>query len=171
MHLKKTKRGERVYLSVAQNYREGGKTKTKTIESIGYVDQFTSQYADPIAHFQAYVAELNERAKSENPPIAFTFPRDATIDDTHIAQARWGSAIALAYLDALGVRRFFENRAGHVGFPAHAGRIFEMLASERATSEPSWRSSRKPTKQFASLTRSIRCCWFSLLLRWPTRAT
>ena len=131
MHLKKTKRGERVYLSVVQNYREGGKTKTKTIESIGYVDQFTSQYADPIAHFQAYVAELNERAKSENPPIAFTFPRDATIDDTHIAQARWGSAIALAYLDALGVRRFFENRAGHVGFPAHAGRIFEMLASER----------------------------------------
>ena len=93
MHLKKTKRGERVYLSVVQNYREGGKTKTKTIESIGYVDQFTSQYADPIAHFQAYVAELNERAKSENPPIAFTFPRDATIDDTHIAQARWGSAI------------------------------------------------------------------------------
>lgn len=131
MHLKKTKRGERIYLSVVQNYREGGKTKTKTIESIGYVDQFTSQYADPIAHFQAYVAELNERAKSENPPIAFTFPRDATIDDTHIAQARWGSAIALAYLDALGVRRFFENRAGHVGFPAHAGRIFEMLASER----------------------------------------
>ena len=49
MHLKKTKRGERVYLSVVQNYREGGKTKTKTIESIGYVDQFTSQYADPIA--------------------------------------------------------------------------------------------------------------------------
>ena len=77
------------------------------------------------------VGELNERAKSENPPIAFTFPRDATIDDTHIAQARWGSAITLAYLDALGVRRFFENRAGHVGFPAHAGRIFEMLASER----------------------------------------
>ena len=64
MHLKKTKRGERVYLSVVQNYREGGKTKTKTIESIGYVDQFTSQYADPIAHFQAYVAELNKRAKT-----------------------------------------------------------------------------------------------------------
>ena len=105
MHLKKTKRGERVYLSVVQNYREGGKTKTKTIESIGYVDQFTSQYADPIAHFQAYVAELNERAKRENPPIAFTFPRDATIDDTHIAQARWGSAIALAYLDALEIGR------------------------------------------------------------------
>ena len=30
MHLKKTKRGERVYLSVVQNYREGGKTKQWT---------------------------------------------------------------------------------------------------------------------------------------------
>ena len=101
MHLKKTKRGERVYLSVVQNYREGGKTKTKTIESIGYVDQFTSQYADPIAHFQAYVAELNERARSENPPIASHFRATRPSMTPHIAQARWGSAIALAYLDAL----------------------------------------------------------------------
>ncbi len=131
MHLKKTKRGDRIYLSVVQNYREGGKTKTKTIESIGYADQFAAQFADPIAHFQEYVAQLNERNKIENPPITLTFPRDATIDTGHVAQARWGSAIALAYLDALGVRSFFENRAGHRGFPAHAGRIFEMLASER----------------------------------------
>ena len=131
MHLKKTKRGNRIYLSVVQNYREGGKTKTKTIESLGYADQFESQFADPIAHFQEYVASLNERNKRENPPVTLTFPRDATIDAGHVAQARWGSAIALAYLDALGVRTFFENRAGHRGFPAHAGRIFEMLTSER----------------------------------------
>lgn len=131
MHLKKTRRGDRIYLSVVQNYREGGKTKTKTIESIGYADQFASQFADPIAHFQSYVAELNERNKRENPPVTLTFPRNATIDAGHIAQARWGSAISLAHLDALGVSAFFKNRAGHRGFPAHAGRIFEMLASER----------------------------------------
>ena len=131
MHLKKTKRGDRVYLSVVQNYREGGKTKTKTIESLGYVDQFADQFDDPVAHFQEYVAQLNERSKRENPPVTLTFARDATIGAGHVAQARWGSAIALAYLDALGVRTFFENRAGHTGFPAHAGRIFEMLASER----------------------------------------
>ncbi len=131
MHLKKTKRGERIYLSVVQNYREGGKTKTKTIESIGYVDQFEGRFADPIAHFRKYVDTLNEQRKRENPPVTLTFSRDATIDAGHVAQARWGSALALAYLDALGVRSFFEDRAGHAESPAHAGRIFEMLASER----------------------------------------
>lgn len=142
MHLKKAKRGERIYLSIVQNYREGGKTRTKTIESIGYADEFADAHPDPIAHFQEYVAELNERRKSQNPSVALTFALDAEIDPTHVSSARWGSALALAYLDALGVRDFFDAWAGHAGFPAHAGRIFEMLASERiihvASKRESW---------------------------------
>ena len=142
MHLKQTRRNGRIYLSVVQNYREGGATKTKTVESIGYADAFADRYPDPVEHFKAYVRELNERRRAENPPISLTFPRDAEIDAGHVASARWGSAIALAYLDALGVRGFFEARAGHTGFPPHAGRIFEMLASERvihvASKRESW---------------------------------
>lgn len=142
MHLKKTKRNGRIYLSVVQNYREGGKTRTKTIESIGYADDFANDYPDPVAHFQSYVDELNERRRSRDLSISLTFPQDASIDSAHISSARWGSALALAYLDALGVRDFFNARAGHAGFPPHAGRIFEMFASERiihvASKRESW---------------------------------
>lgn len=71
MHLKKTKRGERVYLSVVQNYREGGKTKTKTIESIGYVDQFTSQYADPIAPLPSLRRRAQRTGEKRKPAHRF----------------------------------------------------------------------------------------------------
>lgn len=142
MHLKKTKRNGRIYLSVVQNYREGGKTRTKLIESIGYADEFEDLYPDPIAHFAAYVESLNEDRRAESGSIALTFAHDAKIDPAHVSSARWGSALALAYLDALGVKGFFGARAGHAGFPPHAGRIFEMLASERiihvASKRESW---------------------------------
>ncbi len=157
MHLKKTKRGERVYLSVVQNYREGGRTRTKTIESIGYADEFADCYPDPIAHFQAYVESLNAQQKAQNTPIALTFSQDAKIDADHVASARWGSAIALAYLDALGVRDFFDARAGHPGFPPHAGRIFELLASERIIHVASKRESWERRASFP------RPCEFSLV--------
>ena len=53
MHLKIQKRSGREYLSVVQSYRQGGKVKTRTIETIGYADSFLDQFEDPIAHFRA----------------------------------------------------------------------------------------------------------------------
>ena len=59
MHLKQTKRNGRTYLSVVQSYRDGGRTRTRTIESLGYVDELAARYDDPIAHFRSYVDQLN----------------------------------------------------------------------------------------------------------------
>ena len=156
MHLKKTKRKGRVYLSVVQNYRENGRTRTKTIESIGYVDALEKTYPDPIAHFQAYVDKLNKQRLRSNPPVELRFAADSKINPDHVASTRWGCAIALAYLDALGVRDFFDARAGHAGFPPHAGRIFELLASERIIHVASKRESWERRASFP------RACDFSL---------
>lgn len=156
MHLKKTKKNGRVYLSVVQNYREGGRTRTKTVETIGYADAFAGRYPDPIAHFQSYVETLNEQQRVRKAPVSLTFPHNATIDPHHIATARWGSAIALAYLDALGVHSYFKARAGRSGINSDAGRIFEMLASERMMHVTSKRESWQRRNSFP------RSCDFSL---------
>ena len=105
MHLKKTKRDGRIYLSIVQNYREDGTTKTRTIETIGYADAYAGQYADPIAHFEERVAAMNEERRSQRAAIEFAFPPDCTIDANRTESARWGVAIALAYLDALEAKR------------------------------------------------------------------
>lgn len=138
MHLKKTKRNGRVYLSVVQNYREGNATKTRTIETIGYADAYESEFADPIAHFDAYVAELNEQRRAKRAPIEFSFPRDCVIDADCTESARWGISIALAYLDALEAKRAITpgdstcaNRKEAHREVAAARRAFEVFAAER----------------------------------------
>ena len=132
MHLKISKRGERRYLSVVQNYRENGKTKTRTIESIGYADAFADRYPDPIAHFRAYVEELNEAQRASREPVTLSFARDEQIEAGGEPTAREGAGIVLAYLDALGVGAFFRACAHDAGQAPQAGRVFEMLAAERA---------------------------------------
>ena len=132
MHLKISKRGERRYLSVVQNYRENGKTKTRTIESIGYADAFADRYPDPIAHFRAYVDKLNEAQRASREPVTLSFARDEQIEAGGEPTAREGAGIVLAYLDALGVGAFFRACAHDAGQVPQAGRVFEMLAAERA---------------------------------------
>ena len=141
MHLKVQKRNGREYLSVVQNYRQDGKTKTRTVETIGYADSYADRFDDPVAHFRAYVDQLNERAALQQRPIELSFAYDDAIADAFAPPARLGAAIALGCLDAIGVRGFFRARAGPEGFPAHAGRIFEMLAAERMMHATSKRES------------------------------
>lgn len=142
MHLKIQERKGRQYLSVVQNYREGGTTKTRTVETIGYADAYLDRYDDPVEHFRAYVAELNEKEAQMNAPVELRFGRDAKIGDTDAPALRLGSAVALGCLDALGVKQFFNARCSHEHFPHAAGRIFEMLATERmmhvASKRESW---------------------------------
>lgn len=53
MYLKQSKSNGKIYLSFVQGYRdEGGKVKQKTVEKIGYLDDFKKDYDDPIAHFK-----------------------------------------------------------------------------------------------------------------------
>jgi hypothetical protein len=145
MHLKQTKRNGRVYLSVVQNYRDGGTTKTKTVETIGYADSFADTYPDPIAHFRAYVDELNARQQASNAPISFRLARDARIEPGHNTAIQLGEAVALAYLDAFEVGRFFNDRAHATGFAVRQpGRFFELFCTARmlhaAPKHETWQS-------------------------------
>ena len=141
MRLKIQKHKGREYLSVVQNYRQGGKTKTRTIETIGYADAFAASYDDPIAHFRAYVDQLNEDEAARKRPIELSFAHDDSIASAETPSARLGAGMALGCLDAIGVRDFFRARSGREGFRAHEGRVFEMLATERMMHATSKRES------------------------------
>ena len=73
MYLKQTKHNGRIYLSVMQNYRRQGKVHAKTVERIGYADEFADRFPDPVEHFKSYVADLNDQAKTRNAPCACPF--------------------------------------------------------------------------------------------------
>ena len=70
MHLKKTKNANgRIYLSITDSYydKEKKTSRSKTIESIGYLDELEKQYKDPIAHFQKRVEELRLENQKNRP--------------------------------------------------------------------------------------------------------
>ena len=127
MYLKQTKRNGRVYLAIMQNYREGGKVRSRTVETIGYADEFADRYDDPVGHFKEQVARMNEQRREEGAPIQLSLKRDALIPLGGAGSVQMGSAIALGYLDLLGAGRFFAaTKHG-----SDAGRAFELLVSAR----------------------------------------
>ena len=63
MYLKKSfiKKTGRTYLSIVHGYRDqDGKSRTKTIKSIGYLDELAKQYDDPIEHFKNLAKQMQQ---------------------------------------------------------------------------------------------------------------
>ena len=123
MFLKQTKRDGRVYLSVVQNYREDGRVRSKTVESLGYVDELARQFPNPVEHFKSYVADLNRQREVEAQPVRLTIPRNAHIAPEGADAVSLGAALCIAYLDVLDAGAFFGSKP--------TGRIFELLAAAR----------------------------------------
>lgn len=65
MYLRKInqKHTGRVYLSIVESYRDKTtkKTKSRTIESLGYLDELEKKYNNPIAHFENIINEMNQK--------------------------------------------------------------------------------------------------------------
>ena len=66
MFVKQQKRKNgRVYLSVVEGYRDAeGRTRTRHVRSLGYLDELEKSYDDPVAHFRAEVAAESAAARA-----------------------------------------------------------------------------------------------------------
>ena len=80
MYLKKTlNRQGRIYLSFVQGYRdEFGKVKQKTVENIGFLDELSKSYNNPIEYFKNLAKEKNNEQIKE---YTIKNLKSKTIDD------------------------------------------------------------------------------------------
>ena len=158
MHLRKAKIKGRVYLSIVQSYRTpDGKTRSKTIETIGYADAFEGIYDDPIAHFEAEVERRNAEAKEASAPIIVKFSPAKKIDKRAEGRIELGAAVPSAYFHRdLGIWEFFEKRRTARKFAYDPCRILELLAWNRIADPGSKKAA------FESRGRFPRKCDFSL---------
>ena len=151
---KQKRKNGRVYLSVVQGYRgEDGKTKTRHVRSLGYLDELEKAYDDPVAHFRAEV----EAERAEAAPITVTLHPLQRIDKRAEGRIDMGAAVPSAYFHReLGIRDFFERRRTSRWFSYDPCRILELLTWNRV-SEPGSKAA-----AFASRGRFPRKCGFSL---------
>ena len=127
------KKTGRTYLSIVHSYRDKKtkKTRSKTIESLGYLDELEKVYEDPIAHFQAKIKEMNKEMEEEKTPITFRIDKEERIESTSNNRKNLGYvALSKIYHD-LGIHTFLKNRQRHTKSGYDANAIMKLLIFSR----------------------------------------
>lgn len=77
MYLRKIKRPQGIYLAIQESYYDSAskQSRTRTVESLGYLDALKNEYDDPIAYFTNKAAEMTQEKKRNR---SHTFTIDAT---------------------------------------------------------------------------------------------
>ena len=132
MYLHKSKRKDgRVYLAFAEGYRKDGKSKMRTVESLGYLDELEKQFDDPIAHFKAVCDEANAAARAERQNVQVTIHPLQKIDKREAARKNAGSAVLLAVYNALGIEIAVRSKARGSKASYDSNAVMRLLTVER----------------------------------------
>lgn len=132
MYLHKSKRKGGTYLTIVEGYREGGKVKHRTVESLGYVDDLMEEHGpDPVAHFARVCRERTAAKEAEAQAIAIEIHPMQRIDKRAASRKNVGAAVLLAVYGALGVETVIRNatRGSRARYDANA--VMRLLVAER----------------------------------------
>lgn len=129
----KNKKTGRIYLSIVQSYRDANSKspKSRTIESLGYLDELEKQYDDPIAFFNEKIKQMNEQYASERSSISFTIQRDEHIPIGSTNRKNFGYAALSKIYHDLGIHTFLINRQRHAKHDYDANSIMKLLVFSR----------------------------------------
>jgi len=121
----------RTYLSIVHGYRDAdGKTKHKTIQKIGYLDEFVGKYPDPIAHFTAVAAEM-EKERLANKTITVTLDTAGQLERGAANRKNYGHVVFSKIYHELEIDRFLKNARRHENFKFNTDAIMRLLIYTR----------------------------------------
>jgi hypothetical protein len=129
MYLKKCvfKNSGRIYLQISQGYRDqNGKSKSKVIKSIGYLDELEKEYDDPISHFTEVAKAMTETAAAER-YIKFQIVSDAVVERDVISRKNYGHIVFSKIYHELEIDRFLDNSRRHKNFEFNSELIMRLL--------------------------------------------
>ena len=135
MNLKTSPRGNRKYLSIVHGFRDRDSkiVKTKTIKSLGYLDELEKIYEDPIAHFKEVARKMTEEEK-ERRKTTIVLDMDEELPAGSNGRKNLGYAAILKIYHELELDRFFNNKARHHGFEYNTNSIMTLLVVSRLLS-------------------------------------
>ena len=146
MYLKKSRqKNGRIQLSIAEGHydKETKRTKTVNIETLGYLDVLEKEYDDPVAHFTAEVARMNESRIREKAPITVNVDPKATLAEGTNNRRNFGYVAFSKIYHELGIDKFVMNRQRYTKAEFNHNSILKLLvylrllypASKKATHE------------------------------------
>ncbi len=135
MYLKKSKNNKtgRTYLAIAESYRdkETKKSKSRTIKSLGYLDELENDFLDPIDHFTKLVNEMENQRLSEKEKIKVEFSSDEKLIVNTNNRKNFGYAAFSSIYHTLEIDKFLVNRQRSTKIEANTNHIMKLLVYSR----------------------------------------
>lgn len=150
MNLKQSPRKNgRVYLSIEKAYRDKatGKSRAKTIKSLGYLDVLEKEYDDPIAHFKEIARQMTEEENSRK-KLTLSINMDEKLSVGTDDRKNFGYAAILKIYHELGMDVFFKNKSRHENFEYNTNSIMILLVVSRLLSPGSKKKAYEEKSRF-----------------------
>ena len=133
MFLRKSfnKTTNRTYLSIVQGYRDkDGKSKSKVVESIGYLDELLKDYEDPITHFTE-IAAIRDKERQSTSNITVTIDINEQIERGGKNRKNYGHVVFSKVYHELEIDCFLKNARRHENFLYNTDAIMRLLVYSR----------------------------------------
>ncbi|HHT65023.1 MAG TPA: IS1634 family transposase [Clostridiales bacterium] len=129
MFLRKSfnKKSGRTYLTIVHGYRDQfGKSKSKTVKSIGYLDELEKEYSDPIKHFTQVAKEM-DKERTDNEYLTLQIHSNEKIQKGTGNRKNYGHIVFSKIYHELELNRFFNNKRRHENFKYNTDSIMRLL--------------------------------------------
>jgi transposase len=137
MNLKQSPRKKtgRIYLSIVHGYRDKDTkgVKTKTIKSLGYLDDLQKEYPDPVAHFKEVARQMTKDEKSKR-GVTLNIDMNETLPEETDNRKNLGYAAILKIYYELKLDQYFNNDARNHDFKYSPNAIMTLLVISRLLS-------------------------------------
>lgn len=132
MFLKKiTQKSGRTKLCVYESYREGARTRQRTVRALGYADELAAEHDDPVAWAESVVEETNAEREAERQSAQVEIHPMQLVDKRAANRRNAGCAAALAVYSGLGIEAVLRNRSRGRAFSFDLSAVMRLLVVER----------------------------------------
>lgn len=132
MFLKKiTQKSGRTKLCVYESYREGARTRQRTVRALGYADELAAEHDDPVAWAESVVEEMNAEREAGRQSAQVEIHPMQLVDKGAANRRNAGCAAALAVYSGLGIEAVLRNRSRGRAFSFDLSAVMRLLVVER----------------------------------------
>lgn len=132
MYLRQIKRPQGIYLAIQESYYDSSKkqSRTRSIESIGYLDNLRKEYEDPIAFFsQKAAAMTSEKKKEKSKTIVIDGSEKMDTNTDDILNVGYG--ILKHLYKELELDKFWNWKSRNLSVEFSVDQIFRLLVFSR----------------------------------------
>lgn len=126
------KKTGRTQLTIVQGYRDAsGKSRQKTVLSLGYLDVLQKQYDDPISHFEEVARQMTREYKDKHSPVRLEINPAQFLELNSDHRRNFGYLALSAIYHELEIDYFWANRQRMTHVEFNYNSIFRSLVFSR----------------------------------------